>query len=73
MLDDKIYIGSTCETLKKTSKKDLKSTGINVLISKMLMRYKLNELFLRQVLTERITELAVLADKYGHRVLKQAQ
>ena len=25
-LDDKIYIGSTCETLKKTSKKDLKST-----------------------------------------------
>ena len=38
MLDDKIYIGSTCETLKKTSKKDLKSTDINVLISKMLMR-----------------------------------
>lgn len=25
MLDDKIYIGSTCETLKKTSKKDLKN------------------------------------------------
>ena len=36
------------------------------------MATRFNELFLRQVLTERTTELAVLADKYGDRVLKQA-